>query len=275
MVGREMTERFPHRPNTVRDEVGLEVRNFTVYHEQFTERVVVDDVSLKVHKGEVVGIYGLIGSGRTELAMSIFGQAYGTRTSGILIKDGKTVELPSIPKAIEAGLSYVTEDRKESGLLLGSSVMHNITLPRMDFVSKNGRIDRDLERKYAEHYREALDIKAPSIEQLVANLSGGNQQKVLLGKWIYSQPDVLLLDEPTRGVDVGAKYEIYQIINDLAQQGKSILFISSELTEILGMCDRIYVMNEGQIIAEFQRGEATQEEIMNRIMQHSKGEIGA
>lgn len=275
MVGREMTERFPHRPNTVRDEIGLEVRGFTVYHEQFTERRVVDDVSFKVHKGEVVGIYGLIGSGRTELAMSIFGQSYGIRTSGTLVKDGQILELSSIPEAIESRLSYVTEDRKESGLLLGSSVMHNITLPRMDLVSRNGRIDRDSERKSAEHYRETLGIKAPNVEQLVGNLSGGNQQKVLLGKWIYAQPDVLLLDEPTRGVDVGAKYEIYQIINDLAQQGKSVLFISSELTEILGMCDRIYVMNEGKIIAEFQGAEATQEGIMNCIMQHSKGEIGA
>jgi putative multiple sugar transport system ATP-binding protein len=275
MVGREMTERFPHRTNTVRPEVGLEIHNFTVYHERFTDRKVVDDVSLKVHKGEVVGIYGLIGSGRTELAMSMFGQAYGIRTSGTLIKDGKVVELSSIADAIAAGLSYLTEDRKESGLLLESSITHNITLPRMDLVSRSGRIDRDLERKAAEHYRQALDIKAPSVEQLVSNLSGGNQQKVLLGKWIYAQPDVLLLDEPTRGVDVGAKYEIYQIINGLAEQGKSILLISSELTEILGMCDRIYVMNEGRIIAEFRRGEATQEDIMNCIMQHSKGEIVA
>lgn len=275
MVGRTMTERYPKRPDTVRKEVALEIRNFTVYHEQFTERKVVDNVSLKVHKGEVVGIYGLIGSGRTELAMSIFGQAYGTKTSGTLIKDGKILNLFSIPEAIEAKLSYVTEDRKESGLLLGSTVTHNITLPRMDYVAKNGRIDKDLERQIAEKYRQALGIKAPSVEQLVGNLSGGNQQKVLLGKWIYAQPDVLLLDEPTRGVDVGAKYEIYQIINDLVQQGKAILFISSELTEILGMSDRIYVMNEGQIIAEFPRAEATQEGIMNCIMQHSKGEIGA
>ena len=153
--------------------------------------------------------------------------------------------------------------------------MHNITLPRMDYVATRGRIDPDLERNVANHYREALDIKAPNVEQYVGNLSGGNQQKVLLGKWIYSKPDILLMDEPTRGVDVGAKYEIYQIINDLVQQGKAILFISSELPEILGMCDRIYVMNEGRIIAEFPRAEATQEGIMNCIMQESRGEIGA
>ena len=185
------------------------------------------------------------------------------------------MELNSVPEAINAGLTYVTEDRKDNGLILGNSIMHNITLPRMDFVAPKGRIDRDLERQTANHYREALDIKAPSVEQLVNNLSGGNQQKVLLAKWIYSKPDILILDEPTRGVDVGAKYEIYQIINDLAKQGKAILLISSELPEILGMCDRIYVMDSGRIIAEFPQSEATQEGIMNCIMQQSKGEIGA
>lgn len=275
MVGREMTERYPHRPDTVRREVALDVRNWTVFHELYTERKVVDSVSFKVHKGEVVGIYGLIGSGRTELAMSIFGQAYGIKTSGTLTKDGDVLDIASIPEAIAANMSYVTEDRKEYGLILGNSIMHNITLPRMDYVASKGRIDPDMERNVADHCREALDIKAPSVEQYVGNLSGGNQQKVLLGKWIYSKPDILLMDEPTRGVDVGAKYEIYQIINDLAQQGKAILFISSELPEILGMCDRIYVMSEGKIIAEFDKGEATQEGIMNCIMQASKGEIGA
>jgi putative multiple sugar transport system ATP-binding protein len=275
MVGREMTERYPHRPDTVRREVALEVRNWTVFHELYTERKVVDNVSFKVHKGEVVGIYGLIGSGRTELAMSIFGQAYGIKTSGTLIKDGDILDITSIPEAIATNISYVTEDRKEYGLILDNSIMHNITLPRMDYVASRGRIDPDLERNVASHYREALDIKAPNVEQYVGNLSGGNQQKVLLGKWIYSKPDILLMDEPTRGVDVGAKYEIYQIINDLVQQGKAILFISSELPEILGMCDRIYVMNEGRIIAEFPRAEATQEGIMNCIMQESRGEIGA
>jgi len=275
MVGREMTERYPHRPKTIRKEVALEVRDWTVYHEIYTERRVVNNVSFKLHKGEVAGIYGLMGSGRTELALSIFGRAYGSRISGTLIKDGQILELHSVPDAIAAGLIYVTEDRKDSGLILGSSIMHNITLLRMEFVSQRGRIDRDLERKTANEYRETLGIKAPSVEQYVGNLSGGNQQKVLLAKWIYSKPDILILDEPTRGVDVGAKYEIYQIINDLAEQGKAILFISSELPEILGMCDRIYVMDSGRIIAEFAQSEATQEGIMNCIMQQSKGEIGA
>lgn len=275
MVGRDMTERYPARSNTIRPEVGFEVRNWTVYHELYPERKVVDNVSLKVHKGEVVGIYGLIGSGRTELAMSIFGRAYGRNISGTLIKDGQMLDIYSVPEAIANRIAYVTEDRKVSGLVLMSSVTHNITLSRMELVAQKGRIDKDRERHEAEAFRERLDIRTPSVEQKVENLSGGNQQKVLLGKWIFSQPDVLMLDEPTRGVDVGAKYEIYQIINNLAEEGKSIILISSELPEILGMCDRIYVMNRGRIIAEIPGDQATQEDIMNRIMQDSKGEIGA
>ncbi|NMB02444.1 MAG: sugar ABC transporter ATP-binding protein [Firmicutes bacterium] len=275
MVGREMTERYPSRSRKIQDEIALEVKGFTVYHEVFTDRKVVDNVSLKLHKGEVVGIYGLVGAGRTELAMSIFGQAYGTKVAGTVIKDGQVLKLDSVPEAIRAKLAYVSEDRKESGLILSNSVVHNLTLPRMDFVSKRGRIDKDLERQRAEYYRESLDIRTPTVDQQVENLSGGNQQKVLLGKWIFSQPDILILDEPTRGVDVGAKYEIYQIINNLVEEGKSVLFISSELTEILGMCDRIYVMTNGKMVGEFSASEATQEIIMNRIMQESKGEIGA
>lgn len=274
MVGREMTERYPSREKTITHEIALEVKNFTVYHELYPERKVVDDVSLTLHKGEIVGIYGLIGAGRTELAMSIFGQAAGSRGAGTLLKDEEVLELKSIPQAIEAKLAYVTEDRKVSGLILSNSVMHNITLPRMDYVASKGRIDKDRERQTADHYRETLGIRTPHVEQQVGNLSGGNQQKVLLGKWIYSEPDVLILDEPTRGVDVGAKYEIYQIINDLVAEGKAVLFISSELPEILGMCDRIYVMNKGKIISECAASEATQESIMNSIMQQSKGEIG-
>lgn len=275
MVGREMTERYPSRSRMIQDDIALEVKDFTVYHELFSERKVVDNVSFKLHKGEVVGIYGLIGAGRTELAMSIFGQAYGSKAAGTVSIDGEVVKLDSVPEAIRAKLAYVSEDRKGSGLILSNSILHNITLPRMDFVAKKGRIDKDLERKTAEYYRESLGIKTPTVEQQVENLSGGNQQKVLLGKWIFSQPDVLILDEPTRGVDVGAKYEIYQIINDLVEEGKSALLISSELTEILGMCDRIYVMYKGKIIGEFPAHEATQEIIMNCIMQESKGEIGA
>lgn len=191
------------------------------------------------------------------------------------IRTGRPLHLHSIPQAIENGFAYVSEDRKGNGLITSNSIKHNITLARPQFISEHGILDKDLETNRACEYQEKLGIKAPTVEQLVGNLSGGNQQKVLVGKWMFAQPDVMLMDEPTRGVDVGAKYEIYQIINDLVSQGKSILMISSELPEILGMCDRIYVMNEGRLIAELSAGEASQEAIMSTIMQDSKGEIGA
>ncbi len=185
------------------------------------------------------------------------------------------MELHSIPQAIEHGLAYVSEDRKGQGLIISNSVKHNLTLARPQFFSKHGILDKDLETNLAKEHREKLGIKVPSVENLVQNLSGGNQQKVLVGKWIFAAPDILIMDEPTRGVDVGAKYEIYQIINDLVAEGKSILMISSELPEILGMCDRIYVMNEGHMVAELPAKDATQEIIMGYIMEDSKGEIGA
>ncbi len=274
MVGREMTSRFPPRQHHIGD-VALEIRDWTVYHPLYADHKVVDDVSITLHKGEVVGIAGLIGAGRTELAMSVFGRAYGTRISGELYKDGKPLELHSVSQAIEDGLAYVTEDRKGNGLIVPDSIKHNFTLARPEFISKRGILDKDLEVHKAKELRDLLDVKTPTVEQLVGNLSGGNQQKVLVGKWIFAKPDVLLLDEPTRGIDVGAKFEIYQIINDLVSQGKAVLMISSELPEILGMCDRIYVMNEGRMIAELDGRGATQESIMGYIMQDSKGEIGA
>ena len=274
MVGREMTNRFPPREHHIGD-VALEVRDWSVYHPLYPDQKVVDNVSLTLHRGEVVGIAGLIGAGRTELAMSVFGHAYGAHISGELFKDGQPLHIHTIPQAIEAGLAYVTEDRKGNGLIVPDSIKHNFTLARPQFISHNGILDKDLEVHKAKDLRAKLGVKTPTVEQLVANLSGGNQQKVLVGKWIFAQPDVLLLDEPTRGVDVGAKYEIYQIINDLVSQGKAVLMISSELPEILGMCDRIYVMNEGRMIAELNADEASQENIMGYIMQDSKGEIGA
>ncbi len=274
MVGREMTSRFPPREHHIGD-VALEVLNWTVYHPLYADRKVVDNVSITIHRGEVVGIAGLIGAGRTELAMSMFGHAYGAHISGEMCKDGKPIALHTIPSAIEAGLAYVTEDRKGNGLIISDSIKHNFTLARPQFISRHGVLDKDLETHKAKDLRVKLDVKAPSVEQLVGNLSGGNQQKVLVGKWIFAEPDILLLDEPTRGVDVGAKYEIYQIINDLVAQGKAVLMISSELPEILGMCDRIYVMNEGHMIAELSSKEASQESIMGYIMQDSKKEIGA
>jgi len=274
MVGREMTNRFPPREHVIGD-IALEVKGWTVYHPTYADRKVVNDVSITIHKGEVVGIAGLIGAGRTELAMSIFGKSYGTRIAGELDLNGNPVELHTISQAIKAGLAYVTEDRKGNGLIVSDSIKHNFTLARPEFISKNGILDKDLEVHKAKEIRALLDVKTPSVEQLVTNLSGGNQQKVLVGKWIFAKPDVLLMDEPTRGIDVGAKYEIYQIMNDLVAQGKAVLMISSELPELLGMCDRIYVMNEGRIIAELPAQEASQESIMGYIMQDSKGEIGA
>ena len=273
MVGRDLTNRFPPRQPNV-GEVSMEVKNWTVYHPLYTERKVVDDVSITLRKGEVVGIAGLIGAGRTELCKSVFGRAYGTKISGQLRIDGKEVYLNSVSEAIQAGLAYITEDRKGDGLVLSDSIKHNTTLARLDFVSERGVVDVDKEYQSADEYKKKLGVKAPSVEQVVGNLSGGNQQKVLIGKWMFAQPDIMMLDEPTRGIDVNAKYEIYCIINDLVAQGKSVLMVSSELPEILGMCDRTYVMCEGRIVGEFTREEATQEKIMDRIMQASKGEIG-
>ncbi len=273
MVGRDLTNRFPPRQPNV-GEVSMEVKNWTVYHPLYTERKVVDDVSITLRKGEVVGIAGLIGAGRTELCKSVFGRAYGTKISGQLLIDGKEVYLNSVSEAIQAGLAYITEDRKGDGLVLSDSIKHNTTLARLDFVSERGVVDVDKEYQAADEYKKKLGVKAPSVEQVVGNLSGGNQQKVLIGKWMFAQPDIMMLDEPTRGIDVNAKYEIYCIINDLVAQGKSVLMVSSELPEILGMCDRTYVMCEGRIVGEFTREEATQEKIMDRIMQASKGEIG-
>jgi putative multiple sugar transport system ATP-binding protein len=275
MVGREMTNRFPPREHTDKGDVAFEVRNWTVYHPQYGDKKVVDNVSLNIHHGEVVGVAGLIGAGRTELAMSVFGHSYGQKISGTVLIDSVPVRLSNIPQAVQHGLAYVTEDRKGNGLIVSNSIKHNVTLSRIEFVSKRGIIDEDLEAICAKEQKEKLDIKAPTVEQTVGNLSGGNQQKVLLGKWIYAKPDILIMDEPTRGVDVGAKYEIYQIINQLASEGKAVLMISSELPELLGMCDRVYVMNESKLIAEFSREDATQEAIMGCILQASKGDISA
>jgi putative multiple sugar transport system ATP-binding protein len=275
MVGREMINRFPPREHKIGD-IALETKNWTVYHPLFADKKVVDNVSIKIRQGEVVGIAGLIGAGRTELAMSIFGKAYGVHINGELYMHGKRIELHSVSQAISEGLAYVTEDRKGNGLIISDSIKHNITLARPSFISNRGVLDKDLETHMAKGISEKLDIRTPSVEQLVVNLSGGNQQKVLVGKWIFAEPDILLLDEPTRGIDVGAKYEIYQIINNLVAQGKAVLMISSELPELLGMCDRIYVMNESRLIAEMDIQKASQENIMEHIMQDSnKGEIGA
>jgi len=270
MVGRELSDRYPTREHNISDEVGIEVRDWTVYHPIYTEKKVVNGVSFNVHKGEIVGFSGLQGAGRTEMAMSIFGKSYGTNISGTLIIDGKECELKNARSAIEAGLAYVTEDRKGNGLVLAETIAINNTLARLEKVCRRGVIDVNRESAVAEEYKEKLRTKTPTVQQAVNNLSGGNQQKVLLSKWMFADPEVLILDEPTRGIDVGAKYEIYCIMNDLVAQGKSVIMISSEMPELLGMCDRIYVMNEGNLVAEMSAEEATQEKIMAAILKSDK-----
>ncbi len=272
MVGRSLTDRFPKRESAVGD-VALEIRNWTVFHPLYEGRKVCDDVNLNVRRGEVVGVAGLIGAGRTEMAMSVFGRSYGRDIKGRIFLNGKEVHLHSIRSAIDHHLAYVTEDRKGNGLILASSIAENTTLAKLDKVSHHQVLDPDLERQIAEEYKEKLHTKCSGIEQLVGNLSGGNQQKVLLSKWMFADPDILILDEPTRGIDVGAKYEIYCIINNLVAEGKSVLLISSEMPELLGMCDRIYVMNEGRIVGELSRDEATQESIMGCILKGSPNSV--
>lgn len=271
MVGRELSNRFPARENVKIGEVCMEVDHWTVHHPMTPAKKVVDDVSFYVRRGEVVGISGLMGAGRTELAMSLFGHSYGTGISGTIKMNGKEVHLKNVRQAIEHKLAYVTEDRKGNGLILTNPIYTNTSLAKMDKVSRYGVIDKLKEVQIAEDYRQKLHTKAPSVYQNVGNLSGGNQQKVLLAKWMLTDPDVLILDEPTRGIDVGAKYEIYCIINDLVAAGKSVIIISSELPEVLGMSDRIYVMNEGKMVGEVDGKEATQEIIMSYIMKSGKG----
>jgi len=270
MVGRELSDRYPARVRKISDKIGMEVRNWTVHHPLYTEKKVVDNVSFNVHRGEIVGFSGLQGAGRTELAMSIFGRSYGTDISGELEIDGQAKSLKTVREAIEAGLAYVTEDRKGNGLILTDTIAKNNTMARLEKVCDRGIIDVDKENGVAEDYKEQMRTKTPSVQQNVGNLSGGNQQKVLLSKWMFADPEVLILDEPTRGIDVGAKYEIYCIMNDLVAQGKSVVMISSEMPELLGMCDRIYVMNEGHMVAEMPAAEATQEKIMAAILQSDK-----
>ncbi len=272
MVGREITDRFPKRHDVKIGDVSLEVTDWTVHHPQYTERKVVNNVSLNVHKGEVVGIYGLMGAGRTELAMSIFGKSYGANITGHMTIDGREVHINTIKDAIEHKIAYVTEDRKGNGLVLSNPIKINTTLANLKEVSSRGIIDKDKEYQVAVEYKDKLRTKTPSVEQNVGNLSGGNQQKVLLAKWMFANPDILILDEPTRGIDVGAKYEIYCIINDLVAAGKSVIMISSELPETIGMSDRIYVMNEGRFVGELKQEEASQESIMACIMRSGRGE---
>jgi len=264
MVGRELTNLYPKRSSRI-GEVMFEVKNWSVDHPLYNKRV-VNNVSINVRKGEVVGIAGLIGAGRTELAMSIFGKSYGKNIKGELFLNSKPVTFNSVSSAVESGVAYVTEDRKSYGLNLIDTIARNITITKLEKVSSNGVVDSAREINVTKKFKASMNIKCSSIEQKAGNLSGGNQQKVVLSKWIFTEPEILILDEPTRGIDVGAKYEIYTIINSLAEQGKGVILISSELQEVLSMSDRIYVMNEGAIMGELDMENATQENIMKLIV---------
>jgi putative multiple sugar transport system ATP-binding protein len=265
MVGRDLSERYPPRHATIGNTL-FEVKNWNVHHPIHAERQVIKSVDLNVKAGEVVGIAGLMGAGRTEFAMSVFGRSYGKRISGDVYMRGKLVDVSTIPKAMDAGLAYATEDRKTFGLVLIDHIKNNVSLAKLDKVSDRGVINEMTEIGVATKYRKDLGIRSSSIFQTTVNLSGGNQQKVVLSKWLFSGPEVLILDEPTRGIDVGAKYEIYGIINKLAEEGKAVIVISSEMPELLGISDRIYVMNEGRFVAEMPAKEASQEKIMRAIM---------
>ena len=265
MVGREMADRYPKRTPNVGEKV-FEIRNWKVHHEEHADRQVIKGVDLHVNRGEIVGIAGLMGAGRTELAMSIFGRTYGQRISGCVLMHGKEIDTSTVQKAIGHGIAYVTEDRKGYGLVLDETIAWNTTLANLGAVSRRTVIDEGREFSVAEEYRRKLNIRSPDVFARTVNLSGGNQQKVVLSKWLFSDPEVLILDEPTRGIDVGAKYEIYTIIAQLAAEGKCVLMISSEMPELLGMCDRICVLNEGAFVAEFSAAEASQEKIMRSIV---------
>ncbi|WGD37195.1 multiple monosaccharide ABC transporter ATP-binding protein [Lysinibacter sp. HNR] len=262
MVGRDLNNLFPPREPHIGEEV-LRVVDWTVHHPVDTARKVVDGASFSVRAGEIVGFAGLMGAGRTELAMSLFGRSYGTNISGSIYKNGELIHNRTVEEAIRNGFAYATEDRKRYGLNLIGDITVNVSAAALGQLSRWGVIDRYREYKVAESYRHKMNIKAPSVSAITGKLSGGNQQKVVLSKWIFSGPDILILDEPTRGIDVGAKYEIYGIINELAAQGKAIVVISSELPELLGLSDRIYAISEGLITGEVPREEASQEKLMH------------
>ncbi|QXV62844.1 ABC transporter ATP-binding protein [Amycolatopsis sp. TNS106] len=264
MVGRKLENRFPPREPRIGDEV-LRIEDWTVHSPTQHGRVVVDGASLTLRRGEIVGLAGLMGAGRTELAMSVFGRSYGKDISGRLIKDGKEIEVRTVGDAVANGIAYATEDRKRYGLNLIEDIQRNISGAALGKLARRGWVDENEEHRVAEEFRKSMNIKAPDVRSVTGTLSGGNQQKVVLSKWILTDPDVLILDEPTRGIDVGAKYEIYTIVNRLADEGKAVLVISSELPELLGLCDRIYTLSAGRITGEVGRAEATQEVLMRAM----------
>ncbi|MEL4319859.1 multiple monosaccharide ABC transporter ATP-binding protein [Leifsonia sp. YIM 134122] len=261
MVGRDLEHRYPEHTPNIGEEL-LRVEDWTAHHPQDTSRVMVDNVNITVRAGEIVGIAGLMGAGRTEFAMSLFGQTYGSRISGKVFKRGQEIKTRTVSEAIDNGIAYATEDRKTYGLNLIEDIKRNISMASLGKLEKFGLVHDNEEFKVANEYRTSMNIKAPNVLVKTGKLSGGNQQKVVLSKWIYSDPDVLILDEPTRGIDVGAKYEIYTIINRLASEGKGVIVISSELPELLGICDRIYALSEGRITGELPIDEATPEAVL-------------
>lgn len=274
MVGRELTNRYPVRRNVTIGKTMFEVKDWNVYHPVDAQRKILKNINIKVKSGEVVGLAGLMGAGRTEFAMSVFGRSYGQKISGSIWVNGKEVGIRSVKDAIDHKIAYVSEDRKDYGLVLIDDVKRNMTMAALrNYFSKQGVIQKNDEIVSTEEYRKKINIKTNSIDQCVGSLSGGNQQKVVLAKWMLTQPEVLILDEPTRGIDVGAKYEIYCVINELARQGKAVIVISSEMPEIIGTCDRVYVINDGEIAGELEKENITQERIMQCIMTHQrKGE---
>jgi len=274
MVGRQMADRYPKRTPQIGETV-FEVRDWRVHHPEHAGRLVIKGVNLHARKGEIVGIAGLMGAGRTEFAMSVFGRSYGRKISGQVLLHGREVDVSTIEKAVKRGLAYVTEDRKGYGLVLNDDIQHNVSLANLGGISTAAVIDEGREFAVASDYRRKLGIRCTSVYQPVVNLSGGNQQKVVLAKWLFAEPEVLILDEPTRGIDVGAKFEIYTLMAELAAAGKSVVMISSEMPELLGLCDRIYVMNEGRFVGEFTAAEATQEKIMRAIVSSSASNSAA
>jgi putative multiple sugar transport system ATP-binding protein len=267
MVGRELSDRYPSRVSEI-GETLFEVEGWSVGDPERPGRDRIRNINFHVRRGEVVGIAGLMGSGRTEFAMSVFGRTYGTNIRGKARLEGREVDLGTVRKAIDQGLAYATEDRKGAGLVLGESITRNTSMANLAAVSKRWVMNELAETKVAVDYQARLRIRTPNVLQSVDKLSGGNQQKVVLGKWLFSDPEVLILDEPTRGIDVGAKYEIYGVVNQVVSEGRGVVMISSEMPELLGTCDRIYVMNEGRFVGEFPIAEASQEKIMHAIMKN-------
>jgi len=273
MVGRSIDDVYPKREKHEFGEVMFEIKNLTV-EDPKTGREILKNVNLNVRKGEIVGLQGLMGAGRTECALTVFGNPYGYKIkSGEVIMNGRSKMFKSPKEAIKNGLAYVSEDRKGNGLVLIQDIKYNTTLANLKAIASGLSIDSNKEIVIANKYKDDINIKAPSIEQKVNNLSGGNQQKVQIAKWLFTEPKVLILDEPTRGIDVGAKLEIYTLMNKMVEEGMCIIMISSELPEVLGMSDRLYVMSEGQITGELDASEATEEKVMKMAINSSVDDV--